>query len=130
MEEKRARASATANTMNGPFFRKIGITPLPSLPPGIVKAVAKVTVMMRVATTLHDDDVSFTHCLASLSNSWCCSSKTSQYVFPLSSFFSINFLLLQEGKLLSSSACIKINDAYQCKCKLKSRKGWQANKVN
>ncbi|OVA03171.1 hypothetical protein BVC80_7201g2 [Macleaya cordata] len=59
MEEQRAKAFATVNTMNKVLLKKIGVPLLLLLlslmfPPGTVKAAANATVAMRIATTVHD----------------------------------------------------------------------------
>lgn len=70
-DEKRATEFDKINMSNHNFFLNLGKPIVSSLPPGTVKAAAKTTVAISVATSIHDDAVSFIHLSPSMRKLLC-----------------------------------------------------------
>lgn len=102
VDEKRERASETANTINAVLVEKIG-KPLSLLfPPGTVMEAAKAIVAMRAAATVQEFAVSFIHCSPSLIKSLCSVENSTAGVL-LSEFL----LSLESGSTYFSTSCMK-----------------------
>ena len=87
-EENRANASDTAKTINDLCCMNIGLPVLLLLPPGTVNAAANMTVAIRVATTMHEDAVSFIHFSPSRKSPLCSSENSIRGVNPCEFFIS------------------------------------------
>nr|GMD03239.1 hypothetical protein CTI12_AA390800 [Ipomoea batatas] len=88
-EENRAMASDTAKITNNLSWRKIGF-PVPLLsPPGTVRIAANMIVVIRVATSMHDDAVPFIHFSPCFTRFLCCSVNSICGVCPPESFISL-----------------------------------------
>lgn len=88
-EENRANASATAKTMKDVEFKNIGVPLVLSLPPGTVKIAANITVVISVATSMHDEAVFFIHFSPSLTSPLCSSVNIIRGVLPFLSLISL-----------------------------------------
>jgi len=75
-------ASDMAKNLNAVSLRKTGVPVSCKLPPGKVKAAAKTTVAISVATSMHESAVSPIHCSPSFIKSLCCSINKAPGVFP------------------------------------------------
>ncbi|KEH33976.1 hypothetical protein MTR_3g456110 [Medicago truncatula] len=82
IEQKKAIASDTINTVNLLCSKNIGIPFSWLLPPGTVIAAAKVIVAIRVATNIQAFDLSFIQLFPSSTNGLCSSMNTSRAVLP------------------------------------------------
>lgn len=89
-EEHSATASDRINILNQFIFRRIGSPDTSLFPPGTVKAAAKTTVAINVATSIHDVAVSFIHFSPSFRNSLCPFVKSSCATSP-SLFFDLMY---------------------------------------
>ena len=81
-EVTRDIASDMTKNLNAGFSRKTGVPVSCILPPGKVKAAAKTTVAISVATSMHESAVSLIHCSPSFIKSLCCSINKAPGVFP------------------------------------------------
>lgn len=87
-DENRAKASDMAKIMKDLKPKKIGVPSSLSFPPGTVKIAANITVVMRVATSIHDEAVLFIHFSPSLSSPLCSSLNNIRGVLPIPSLAS------------------------------------------
>nr|GMD05439.1 hypothetical protein CTI12_AA390800 [Ipomoea batatas] len=88
-EQNRAMASDTAKATNSLSWRKIGFPVSLLFPPGTVRIAANMIVVIRVATSMHDDAVSFIHFSPCFTKLLCCSVNSICGVCPLESFISL-----------------------------------------
>lgn len=70
-DENRASASDIEKIKKDLSLRKTGVPVSCLLPPGTVKMAANITVVISVATSMHDEAVSFIHLSPPLSNALC-----------------------------------------------------------
>ncbi|KAG2673959.1 hypothetical protein I3760_13G113400 [Carya illinoinensis] len=81
-DEKRDKASEIIKIMNKSSRKNSGKPVSCLLPPGIVKVVANIMVIMRALTTVQDVAVSFIHCSPAFNIASCCFVNNSWGVKP------------------------------------------------
>lgn len=98
-EENNARASERAKTLKDVVCIKMGYPLLLLFPPGTVKIAANITVVISVATSMHDEAVFFSH-FSPLAKPLCSSVNNIWGVLPSESLISLN-----RGCMIFSTSC-------------------------